>query len=299
MAGLDRCGPARSDTRPWGCARGLTAWMRGGGPARRRCAWGRLWERLQRPLGLRVRLRVALLVGWLVGLLGVGLAGAACARPPAAAAASALAQRSAEAAACPAGPPLLWRDGTDRAALSRPLVLLYHPWQAPAALPPARVIAVLRAVQQAWSPCGVPIELARAEAGQVAPDRVAEGQPIPLLWDDAAARGAAGLADLGRRRLALSPGVFTLLGQRQPPERVRDTLTMVIAHELGHLLGLVAHSRRCIDVMSYYTGGQGERCSAGAGVGPADMPPGEDYRWPLPTACDIARCRALNAPSPR
>ena len=38
-------------------------------------------------------------------------------------------------------------------------------------------------------------------------------------------------------------------------------LQMVLSHETGHFFGLMAHSRRCIDVMSYYTDAQGQTCS--------------------------------------
>jgi hypothetical protein len=60
---------------------------------------------------------------------------------------------------------------------------------------------------------------------------------------------------------------------------------------MGHFYGLMAHSRRCVDVMSYYTGAGGERCSTRDGHWPTGT---TDYRALLPTACDIARCQALN-----
>ena len=66
---------------------------------------------------------------------------------------------------------------------------------------------------------------------------------------------------------------------------------MVISHEMGHLYGLMAHSRRCVDVTSYYNNGKGETCHLRNGL---PLPPRVEYRALLPTACDIARCRVAN-----
>ena len=85
---------------------------------------------------------------------------------------------------------------------------------------------------------------------------------------------------------------FRVLQQRNPAHPAGDTLQMVVSHEMGHFFGLMAHSRRCVDVMSYYDNGKGEQCRTRAGAMPAMR---GDYRALLPTACDIARCRALNS----
>lgn len=66
---------------------------------------------------------------------------------------------------------------------------------------------------------------------------------------------------------------------------------MTLAHEMGHFLGLLAHSRRCVDVMSYYHDGRGNHCSARE---LALLKSFVEYRSTLPTACDIQRCRAIN-----
>jgi hypothetical protein len=70
---------------------------------------------------------------------------------------------------------------------------------------------------------------------------------------------------------------------------------MVISHEMGHLFGLMAHSRRCVDVMSYYKNGKGEACYS---RDPSQINSVPEYRNLLPTACDIERCRAANGKPP-
>ena len=118
------------------------------------------------------------------------------------------------------------------------------------------------------------------------------GQLVVVQWDEAGSRGNFGLADVGRRTLSLGPGAFRLLAQRNPRFPAHTTLQMVVSHELGHFFGLMAHSRRCVDVMSYYDNGRGDRCRAREGN---DRGWRGDYRALLPTACDIQRCRAANA----
>ncbi len=133
----------------------------------------------------------------------------------------------------------------------------------------------------------MPVQVQAIEPG----GRVPPGAVL-VLWSDAAAGGNFGLANLRTHSLALGPAAFRLLNQRNPAHPAGDTLQMVVSHEMGHFFGLMAHSRRCVDVMSYYDNGRGERCFTREG----GMPPTRgDYRALLPTACDIARCRAVNA----
>ena len=70
-----------------------------------------------------------------------------------------------------------------------------------------------------------------------------------------------------------------------------DTLQMVLSHEMGHFYGLMAHSRRCVDVLSYYHDGKGGQCFT---RNPGLLKAFPEYRSSLPTACDIQRCRILN-----
>jgi hypothetical protein len=50
-----------------------------------------------------------------------------------------------------------------------------------------------------------------------------------------------------------------------------------------------------VDVMSYYDNGKGDTCSTRDGGSYKALP---EYRSLLPTACDIARCRAVNGVPP-
>jgi hypothetical protein len=183
-----------------------------------------------------------------------------------------------------------WGDGQDRPAVAASLLLAYRHDDAPAWFGPGLVLAAVQRAAQAWSACGVPAQVQIIEPG---------GRPPPgavlVLWSDAAAGGNFGLANLHTHSLALGPAAFRLLNQRNPAHPAGDTLQMVVSHEMGHFFGLMAHSRRCVDVMSYYDNGRGERCFTRQGAMPATR---GDYRALLPTACDIARCRALN-PSPQ
>jgi hypothetical protein len=54
---------------------------------------------------------------------------------------------------------------------------------------------------------------------------------------------------------------------------------------------MLAHSRRCVDVLSYYNDGKGGQCYA---RDPSQLKLYPEYRSTLPTACDIQRCRILN-----
>ncbi len=213
-----------------------------------------------------------LTVGLLLAALSLGAAG----RPDPV-------SREAEIAQCLVGEIRTWSDGQDRPAIAPRLQLVYDHAGAPPWFSAAQVSAVLQRAAQAWSPCGVPVQWA------------AQATPGPgtvrVLWSDAGSRGNFGLADVGGRTLSLGPAAFRLLNQRNPSYPAAQTLQMVVSHEMGHFLGLMAHSRRCVDVMSYYTDGKGNRCSARSMSLLKSVP---EYRSELPTACDIERCLSVN-----
>ena len=195
--------------------------------------------------------------------------------------------RQAEMASCLPGELATWPDGVDRPAPSGAVRLVYRHAGAPERFDEPVVVGALQRAAAAWSACGV--------SGEVISDAAVGLQPaseVQVRWDDAATRGHFALADLGQRRLWLSPGMFALLARRNPRHPAVQTLQMAISHEMGHFFGLVAHSRRCVDVMSYYTfGPAGEICrTRDGGAYTAVL----EYRALLPTACDIARCRAVN-----
>lgn len=195
--------------------------------------------------------------------------------------------RDQEIAQCLPNEVATWGDGQDRPVATGALLLAYRHDEAPPWFSAEQVLATVQRAAQAWSACGIGVQVqAVAPGGRVPPGAVL------VLWSDAAASGNFGLANLRTYSLALGPAAFRTLNQRNPAHPAGDTLQMVVSHEMGHFFGLMAHSRRCVDVMSYYDNGRGERCFTRAGAMPAVR---GDYRALLPTACDIARCRAVNA----
>jgi hypothetical protein len=179
-----------------------------------------------------------------------------------------------------------WGDGRDRVVPALPAQWVYRHDGAPPWFDAPRVLAAIQHAAEAWGACGPTGAVVLAEAGSHPPEAA-----VVVLWSDAGSRGNFGLAHLGERTLALGPAAFRLLDSRNPAYPAGDTLQMVLSHEMGHFFGLMAHSRRCVDVMSYYTGAGGERCFTRDGHWPTGS---TDYRALLPTACDIARCQALN-----
>jgi hypothetical protein len=187
---------------------------------------------------------------------------------------------------CRAGEITTWNDGTDRRAMSRHLRFAYRHEGAPSWFSRQQVESFVARAADAWSACGITTEL-------VAPQGVpaSDAGYILVLWSEAGSRGNFGLANLGERTISLGAAPFALLNSRNPTYDARQTLQMVISHEMGHFFGLMAHSKRCVDVLSYYHDGKGEKCMT---RDPAGMPKAVEYRHTLPTACDIARCRAIN-----
>jgi hypothetical protein len=191
--------------------------------------------------------------------------------------------RAEEIASCRANEIVTWKDGVDRPA-QLPLVVAYEGGGAPAWFSRQEIYAALEQALKGWSGCGLPTQL--LPLGQVPP-----AGAIRVRWSDAGARGNFGLANQGDRTLSLGPAAFALLHQRNPAYPALEILQMTLSHELGHFHGLMAHSRRCVDVMSYYDDGHGGHCELRE---PGAFKSRVEYRSTLPTACDIARCRAVN-----
>jgi hypothetical protein len=191
---------------------------------------------------------------------------------------------------CRRGELATWGDGQDRTAISPALIFSYNPAAAPPWFSEAQVAAMVSKAASAWSQCGVGSQvLAWSD-----PRRQAPGV-IVVQWSDTDSGGNFGLANLDRRSLSLGPKAFELLRSRNPSHDARETLQMVISHEMGHVFGLMAHSRRCVDVLSYYHNGKGEKCFS---RDLSQMRTVTEYRHVLPTACDIARCRQANGKPP-
>ena len=202
--------------------------------------------------------------------------------------------RAQEAQHCLPGELMTWGDGDDRAASRGPLRLIYRHASAPPGFTEAQVLGAVQRAALAWGACGPGAEVV-SEAAASLPQTFggAPSQVVIVQWSDLGSRGNFGLANLAQRTLSLGPAGFALLATRNPRHPAQQTLQMVISHEMGHFLGLMAHSRRCVDVMSYYDNGRGGVCSTRDGSSYKAV---AEYRALLPTACDIARCRALNAP---
>ena len=179
-----------------------------------------------------------------------------------------------------------WRDGQDRPALASPLLLAYSHAGAPAWFSEAQVMAILERAAHSWSRCGVASRVSLLQPGQALPRG-----GVFVQWSEIGSAGNFGLANLSRRSLAMNPAMFALLRERKPSYPAEQTLQMVVSHEMGHFFGLMAHSRRCIDVTSYYTDGKGGECQVGDRALLKAFP---EYRSVLPTACDIERCRLAN-----
>lgn len=199
--------------------------------------------------------------------------------------------RAQEMAECRPGELQTWPDGRDRAAPVQPLQLVYRHDGAPPWLAEFEVRAALVRAAQAWTGCGLGLSVRRgaAAAGPLAPAQVL------VHWHEPDSAGTFGLANPARQRLSLGRGAFGLLRERNPAYPAQDVLQMVLSHEIGHLLGLMAHSRRCVDVTSYYTDDRGGSCQTRDGQDHRRLP---EYRALLPTACDLQRCRIANGLAP-
>lgn len=233
-------------------------------------------------------MRVLPMLGLLAAVLAAVLAGAAAAwaRPDPAQAEPLQRLRAAEIATCLPGEAQTWGDGRDRPALANPLRLAYRHEGAPPWFSATQVLQSLLRAAEGWAPCGIAAHVVAAVPGRpIAPGTVL------VYWDDPASAGSFGLAHLAQRTLTLGAGAFALLRERNPRHPAEEVLQMVVSHEMGHFYGLMGHSRRCVDVMSYYTDAQGRSCRIRDGGSHRRLP---EYRALLPTACDIARCRAAN-----
>jgi hypothetical protein len=193
--------------------------------------------------------------------------------------------RQQEMATCQAGEISTWPDGRDRPAAGHAIHLVYRHAGAPPWFDEGLVLGMVQRAASAWSECGVPAEVISEYAAALEPATVV------VQWNEAETRGNFALANLKLRTLSLSASMFKLLAQRNPRHPAIQTLQMAVSHEMGHFFGLMAHSRRCVDVMSYYTDAQGQTCTTRDGSSHRSVP---EYRALLPTACDIARCRVVN-----
>jgi hypothetical protein len=181
-----------------------------------------------------------------------------------------------------------WNDGAKDSKMINPQMMYVYDHQgAPEGISEESVVELLQKSSAAWDQCGGQntVVLKRDVAPATA------GQKIATQWNDDDKLGTIGLANITKKTLTLSPEAFLNLRKKNANRNLLETLQMVVSHEIGHFQGLTAHSKRCVDVLSYYTSGTGEKCLIrNNGVLPTDI----EYRSQLPTACDIKRCRAAN-----
>ncbi len=190
--------------------------------------------------------------------------------------------RDDEIAECRPGEISTWNDGIDRPATSNVIKLSYNHDGAPYWFSRWDVEFAINRAAREWSKCGISVALSSSSISD---------SKVAIQWNEKESRGNMALANLTQRTLSLSPAMFTTLRSRNPLHDGAQTLQMTISHEMGHFLGLKAHSRRCVDVLSYYHDNAGSACSTRDGL---PMPRGAEYRHTLPTACDIRRCRTVN-----
>lgn len=194
--------------------------------------------------------------------------------------------RNLEIAQCADGELSTWGDGQDRMAAAGAFTFSYRHTGAPAWFREQQVLSLLQKAAEEWSRCGIPAQVMLAPPGL----QSSRGNVV-VQWDAAGSGGHFGLANLSSHQLSLGAQAFHLLNQRNPTHNALDTLQMVLSHEMGHFYGLMAHSRRCVDVLSYYHDGKGGQCFT---RNPGLLKAFPEYRSSLPTACDIQRCRMLN-----
>ena len=197
--------------------------------------------------------------------------------------------RESEIAQCLPNEIVTWNDGAkDTKMLSPSMVYVYEHQGAPLGVSEDAVFSVLQQAASAWDQCGgqntVILRRDFFDAKGVL--------KISVQWNDDDKLGTIGLANITKKTLTLSPEAFQNLKKTNPNRNLIETLQMVVSHEVGHFQGLTAHSRRCVDVLSYYSNEAGEKCFIRDN---GFMPKNFEYRSLLPTACDIQRCRAANA----
>ncbi len=194
--------------------------------------------------------------------------------------------RNQEIAECLEGEIKTWEDNRDTAAKFSPIVFYYDHTGAPAWFSEKQVSELIERAASAWSQCGIPAQVVIKNTKTSQSTNI-----IRIDWDVAGSRGNFGLANLTQNQLSLGLPAFQLLNQRNPKHNALETLQMVLSHEMGHFYGMMAHSRRCIDVLSYYHDGKGGQCYSRF---PDIIRKFPEYRSTLPTACDIQRCKILN-----
>ena len=194
--------------------------------------------------------------------------------------------RNLEITQCEMGEIVTWGDGLDKALVVDKLTFHYSHVGAPVWFEQQQVLDLMKRAITEWSRCGIP-----SKVRLVDPATRPSSEDVIVRWSVAGNFAHFGLSDVSRNQLLLGVEAFSLLNKRNPAVDSVTTLQMVLSHEIGHFYGLMDHSRRCIDTLSYYHDDKGERCQTRH---PEAFKRFKEYRSSLPTACDIQRCRILN-----
>ena len=186
-----------------------------------------------------------------------------------------------------------WGDGEkDSKMLGAKMVFVYQHLGAPKSVSEQSILTVLKAAASSWDQCGG-TNLVMSDKDYTTST---VGLKISVDWNEKDTVGTIGIANIAKRKLTFNPETVQKVIQINASKNLnesylQETLQMTASHEMGHFQGLSAHSKRCVDVLSYYSVG-GEKCTTRNG-GP--MPVSfYEYRSSLPTSCDIERCRIAN-----
>ena len=186
-----------------------------------------------------------------------------------------------------------WGDGEkDSKMLGTKMVFVYQHLGAPKSVTEQSILTVLKAAASSWDQCGG-TNLVMSDKDYTTSTA---GLKITVDWNEKETVGTIGIANITQRKLTFNPETVQKVIQINASKNLNgsyllETLQMTASHEMGHFQGLSAHSKRCVDVLSYYSVG-GEKCTTRNG-GP--MPVSfYEYRSSLPTSCDIERCRIAN-----
>lgn len=186
-----------------------------------------------------------------------------------------------------------WGDGEkDTKMLSQKMVFVYQHLGAPKPVLEQSMLTLLRTAASSWDQCGG-TNLVVLDKDYVT---TTPGLKITVDWNDKETVGTIGIANITKRKLTFNPEIVQKIIQINESKNLNEsylleTLQMTASHEIGHFQGLSSHSKRCVDVLSYYSVG-GEKCTTRNG---GSMPLGfYEYRSSLPTSCDIERCRIAN-----
>lgn len=200
-----------------------------------------------------------------------------------------IAKRDEEIKSCLPGELKTWKDGLDRPIQQRLVTFTYQP-SGQSLLSSTDVRQMISEAARVWSECGIKVRLGT----DVSTDTTPENLQVTVKWGSPSMEGVAH-ANISSSVLLLSPKIFQILKDKGGESLLKDTLQMTLSHEMGHFLGMMSHSMRCVDVMSYYTSPSGEKCFLRDSNQFYSVP---EYRSKLPTACDIERCKRLNGNLP-